>query len=283
MKNFEKPVVSVVIATYNREKYIKRAIESVINQTYKNIELIIIDDGSTDNTGDVVKHYLADSRVRYIYQKNQGCIDARNNGVVIAKGKYIAILDSDDFWCDKNKIEKQVNFLEKNTEYVIVGGGAIQIDQNGKEVVRYLLPEKDIDIRKVLLVSDALAHVTVLFRRDAWEKVGGYDKKFGFEDWDLFLKMGKIGKLYNIQEFFASYSSHQRNDPGKNDKDYSRLKQMKLKINMKKEYRNDYPNYEKAILSCWIAYFYSLLPFRRELWPLLFKLRKLFFSRSLYR
>ncbi len=150
-------------------------------------------------------------------------------------------------------------------------------------MVRYLLPKKDADIRKVILISDAVAHVTVLFRKDAWEKVGGYDKRFGFEDWDLFLKMGQVGKLYNMQEFFASYVGHQYNNPSYIDKNYGRLEQLKLEIKRKKEYRNDYPHYRKAIVSCWMEYVYSLLPFRHELWPILFRARKLFFSRSLYK
>jgi len=269
-------LVSVVITTYNREKSIGRAVESVLSQTYKNIELIIVDDGSIDGTKETIRPYLLDQRVRYIYEDNKGCADAMNNGIVAAKGKYIAILDSDDFWCDKNKIEKQVDFLEKNTDYVLVGGGAIMTDQKGKEIVSYLLPEDDADIRKEILVNNVFAHVTVLFKKEAWEKVGGYDKNYWMEDWDLLLKMGRVGKLHNIQEIFTSYLGHQRNNPSDFDKNYIRLEQLKLKIKLKKKYRNYYPNYIKAILRCWTEYFYSFLPFRYELWPLSFRIRKLY-------
>ena len=268
----EKSLVSVIIATYNREKYIKRAIESVLNQLYKNIELIIVDDGSIDGTKDIIKPYLADSRVHYIYQKNKGCVEARNNGIKIAKGKYIAILDSDDFWCNTEKIGEQVAFLERNKEYVLVGGGAIKIDGNCNEIIRYLLPASDADIRERILVSNMLAHVTILFRKDVWERVGGYDKAFdGLEDWDLFLKMGRVGKFYNIQEFFASYSGHQYDNPSYLDKKYGRLERLKLYMKIKKKYRDYYPNYKQSLLFCWVGFFYSFLPLNRNLWPLFFK------------
>jgi hypothetical protein len=136
------------------------------------------------------------------------------------------------------------------------------------------LPEKDQDIRKKILVSSVFAHVTTLFRKDIYEKVGGYDKGFdGLEDWDLWLKMGRVSKFYNIQEIFASYSGHQYDNPSYLDKNYKRLKQLRLNIKLKKKYRNDYPGYRKAILICWANYFYSFLPFKQKLWPVFFKLR----------
>lgn len=281
MANNNNPAVSVIITTYNREKSLGRAIESVLRQSYRNIEIIIIDNGSTDGTRAVIQSYANSSKINYIYQGDkERYIYALNDGISIAKGKYIAILDDDDFWCDKNKTEKQVDFLEKNIDYVLVGGGVIGTDEEGKEFVRYLLPEKDVDIKKTILVSNTLAHTTVLFRKDAWKKAGGYDENL---DWGLWLKMGKIGKFYNIQEFFITYTGHQRGDPGYIEKKYGRLKWLKLNIKVKKKYRDDYPGYKKALLFCWMRYFYSFLPFNRELWPLLFKAKKLFFSRSIYK
>jgi len=283
MTNNNHPAVSVVITTYNREKSIGRAIESVLKQGYSNIEIIIIDNGSTDGTRAVVQSYINSNsfKINYIYQEDkEHYILAINNGISTAQGKYIAILDDDDFWCDQNKIEKQVDFLEKNIDYVLVGGGAIKVNPEGKEVVRYLLPEKDADIRKKIIISNMLVHATVLFRKDVWEKVGAYDESL---DWGLWLRMGRIGKFYNIQEFFIIYTGHLRGSPGYIEKKYGRLKWLKLNIQLKKKYKADYPGHRKAILFCWMRYFYSFLPFRHELWPLLFKARKLFFSRSIYK
>ncbi len=277
MADNSKPIVSAVITTYNREKSLRRAIESVLRQSYRDIELIIIDNGSTDGTKAVIQSYAKNYKIKYIYQGDQGrYLNALNEGINVAKGKYIAILDDDDFWCDKNKIEKQVDFLEKNPDYVLVGGGLIGIDEKGQEIARYLLPEKDVDIKKKILISNTLAHTTILFRKDAWEKAGGYDEGL---DWGLWLKMGKMGKFYNMQEFFVVYTGHQRGNPGFIEKRYTKLKWLKTDIGIKKKHKGDYPGYKRALLLCWIRYFYSFLPFRlppkRQLWLLLFRARNL--------
>jgi len=277
MINSNDPIVSVVMPTYNRKKTIGRAIESALAQTYKNIEIIVVDDGSTDGTKEVVAAYLKNPAVRYIYEENKGCVVARNEGIERARGKYIAILDDDDFWCDKDKIKKQVDFLEKNRDYILVGGGAIKIDSRGKEVAKYLLPEKDEDIRKKILTYNAIAHVTILFKKDAWQKIGGYDKYFdGLEDWELINRIGAIGKIYNIQEIFAVYSSHNKENPSYLNKKRSRFKRLGLSIEIIKKYKKYYPGYKKAIIYCYISYIYSFLPFNQKLWPIIFKIRNTF-------
>lgn len=271
MKNFNNPIVSVIIATYNREKYIKRAIESVLDQTYKNIELIIIDDGSIDKTEDIVWPYLVDSRVYYIYQENKGVSLARNNAIKVSKGEYIAILDSDDFWCYKKKLEKQVNFLEKNKEYVLVGGGAIRINEEAKELTRCLFLEADKKNRKRILFSNVFVHSTVVFRKSAWGLVGGYDKKLSFsEDWDLFFKLGRLGKFYNFQEYFVYYLQGKQNISNLNIRS-----NLKLNINLRKKYCRDYPNFWKALFLSRFHYFCSFLPFKKQFYLVSSKLKKI--------
>ena len=110
-------LISVIIPTYNRAHLIKRSAESVLNQTYKNIELIIVDDGSTDNTKEVIDS-IKDERIVYIKQENQGCCAARNKGIDTAKGKYIAFQDSDDVW-HLDKLEKQIQILKENNVDVV--------------------------------------------------------------------------------------------------------------------------------------------------------------------
>jgi len=279
-----QPLVSIIIATYNRAICIRGAIKSVLAQTYRNIELVIIDDGSTDKTKDLVQLFLLDPRVHYFRQENKGVSIARNNGIKVSKGKYIAILDSDDFWCKADKLEKQVNFLEKNIEYALVGGGAIEMDKEGKETMRYLLLENDEDIRKTILLSNAFANVTTLFRKDIWERVGGYDKGFdGLEDRDLWLKIGRLSKFYNLQEFFTCYIGHDYKNPSYLAKNYGRAKQLKLNIKLIRKYRNDYPGYRKAFLLCWASYFYSFLFFRQKLHPFSLKLKKIIFGSSVFK
>jgi teichuronic acid biosynthesis glycosyltransferase TuaG len=114
---FTEPLVSVVIPTYNRASFLKQTIESVLNQTYKNIELIVVDDGSTDNTKDVISPYL--HRIQYIFTENKGPAHARNIGMKTSKGKYISLLDSDDEFLPF-KIEAQVSLMEKNPDIGMV-------------------------------------------------------------------------------------------------------------------------------------------------------------------
>ena len=110
-------LISVIIPTYNRAHLIKRSVDSVLNQTYKNLELIIVDDGSTDNTKEIIDS-INDDRIVYVKQENQGACAARNKGIDLAKGKYIAFQDSDDVWL-LDKLEKQINALKKNNTDVV--------------------------------------------------------------------------------------------------------------------------------------------------------------------
>jgi len=279
------PLVSVILPTYNRAKYITKAIESVWRQSYKNLELIIINDASTDATGKLVGRF-AKYNPKIIILRNEinlGIVASLNKGIKAAQGKYIARLDDDDVWCDDKKIEKQVDFLEKNQEYCLVGGGVIKIDKNDKEIVRYLLPKEDEYIRKTILVNNVFAHTTVLFRKDTFLKVGGYDGEFAFiEDWDLWLKMGKVSKFYNFQEFFVYYLDQEHDDPY-HYRNYKIRRNVKVNIALRKKYMDYYPHYRKAILFCWASYCYSFIPFRKELGPIILKIRKLVFGSPPYK
>ena len=110
-------LISVIIPTYNRAHLIKRSAQSVLNQTYKNLELIIVDDGSTDNTKEVIDS-LNDERIVYVKQENHGVSSARNTGINVANGKYIAFQDSDDIW-HSDKLEKQINTLKQNNADIV--------------------------------------------------------------------------------------------------------------------------------------------------------------------
>ena len=113
------PLVSIILPVYNCEKYIRKTIDSVFNQTYSNFELLVIDDGSTDTTLKIVQSFI-DNRIQVIqFDKNKGLIEVLNHGIKIAKGKYIARLDGDDI-CLPTRLEKQVNWLEKNQKTAVV-------------------------------------------------------------------------------------------------------------------------------------------------------------------
>ena len=214
---------------------------------------------------------------------NLGFVKTLNKGIFLAKGKYIARLDDDDFWQDPQKMEKQINFLENNPEYAIAGGGVIKIDKEGKEIVRFLLPETDEDIRKVILISNVFAHSAVIFKKDSWSQAGGYDEQFGFfSDWGLWLKLGKQGKFYNFQEFFICYSDQEQNF-GRTSHDYEIRRKLAANIRLRIKYKKYYPGYKKAIFIGFANYFYSFLPLRKRIWPVIFWLRKLILGPSPYK
>lgn len=124
------PLVSVNMPCYNCSKYIKQSIDSILNQTYTNFELIIIDDGSTDNSVEVIKEF-SDKRIKLFENiTNQGIVYSRNRAVENSKGKYIAILDSDDI-AYPTRIEKQLNFMESNPDFAMTGTWFDIIDENG--------------------------------------------------------------------------------------------------------------------------------------------------------
>jgi glycosyltransferase involved in cell wall biosynthesis len=209
--------VSIIIVTYNREKLLIKAIDSVLNQKFSDFELIIIDDFSTDNTEDAVKKYLADKKVKYIkIAKSKFISQVRNSAWPYVSGKYVAVLDSDDVWFDENKLSKQVEFLDNNPEVVLVGSGAILIDSEGREIETVNKPERDSDIRKDFFSKNPFFHSSVLYRYDAIKQVGGYDTTIRFgEDLDLWLRLGKVGQLYNFPEAFIKYRVHSDNEANK--------------------------------------------------------------------
>lgn len=273
-------LVSIIITTKNGARYINKAIESVLNQTYKNIEVIIIDGGSTDNTKEVIRPYFIDPRVQYIYREDRHRAEGLNNGIKESRGKYIAILDDDDFWCDQRKLEQQVKFLETHPDYVLTSGGMIAIDDDGRELNRRLPPEKDEEIKKTILFDCLLPHSNVIFRKKAWEVIGGYNPNLGYasEDWDLWLRMGKLGKFYSFHKYFSyilwSKESRTMWYKGKN---------LKANLGLRKKYRNDYPNFWKAYLLGWIYYFYSFFPFKRMVRLISLKLKNIYFRQQIYK
>jgi glycosyltransferase involved in cell wall biosynthesis len=265
----KQPLVSTVLPAYNSEKHIQRAVESALTQSYKNIEVIIIDDSPNDKTMNIISEIRkGDSRVIYVKNENRlGFAKSLNEGIRMARGDYIARLDSDDYWCDQNKLEKQVRFLEDHQDYVLSGGGCISIDETGRELYKWPYLEKD--ARKTIFFENQFVHSTVVFRKDAYELAGCYDEQLDYsEDWDLWLRMGMIGKLYNFQDYFVCYLQGSQN---KSD----RKKECKVAIRLRRKYRGDYPGARRAILFGWIFYIFSFLPpsFRRWFLPITLKLK----------
>ena len=129
MSNYRKNLVSVIIPVFNSERYIASAVESVLKQTYKEFELIVVNDGSTDKTVKVLEQYI--DRIHYAYQPNKGVAAARNAGIRASKGEYIAFLDSDDLWI-RDTLILHVNYLQNNPNIGLVYGEVLVIDERGK-------------------------------------------------------------------------------------------------------------------------------------------------------
>jgi len=185
------------MCVFNGEKFVSKAIESILNQTLKNFEFIIVDDGSTDNTVDILTSYQ-DPRIKIISQKNIGLTASLNKAIKIAQGKFIARLDADEVSIDY-RLEKQVAFLLKNENVGVVGSQFINIDKNGKRLYRSKLPLNDSEIRKELLKQNQLAHGSVMIRKEVFNIVGYYNETFRYvQDYELW---GRIAKKYNLYNF----------------------------------------------------------------------------------
>src|SRR3989338_101943 len=150
--------VSILMTTWNRPQFLGQAIESIRTQTFADWELIIADDGSTDNTKQIVAEWMRkDKRIVYVNPGHLGRIAKISNfGLRGAKGEYVAILDDDDWWMDPKKLEKQVGFIDGHPHWVGCGGGFMAVDKDVMPKGRFLKPDRDADIRKVMLFANPM-------------------------------------------------------------------------------------------------------------------------------
>ena len=272
-------VVSILMPTYNRVGLLERSIKSILRQSFADFELLIVNDASTDGTKAYLDSLAAhDARVRPIHNARNNYPDISKNlneGLMQARGKYIARLDDDDYWCDDEKLQKQVSFLDSHPDYMIVGGGTIVIDENDTERFRYLKLETDEAIRSKALFANPFTHSTVMFRREDAVAVGGYGNFKNAEDWELWLKLGVRGKFYNFQEYFVRYllTSQSKTFLFKRSQSEEILKIIKA-------HRNEYPNFLGGYLLNFGQYCYSLLPdgLRNALYNTLSRAKRTVFS-----
>lgn len=195
--------VSVVIPTYNREKTILRAIQSVLNQTYSNLEVLVIDDGSTDGTEDIINS-IRDDRVKYVVmEQNGGPSRARNAGVQMAEGEWIAFQDSDDCW-HENKLETQVKYIENNTQYSLVYCKSMNYFQNGKTLVgpaEPLPPVMEGKMLHTLLKRNVVDTPTMFMKRKSFLDIGGFDATYkALEDWEFMIRFAKVYEIGYVSE-----------------------------------------------------------------------------------
>ena len=197
----EKPRVAVLMSVYNGEKYLREAIDSILNQTFKDFEFLIIDDGSTDNSSDIIRSYT-DPRIRLIQnEKNIGLTRSLNKGLKLAKGEYIARMDGDDIALS-DRLEKQVSFLDKYEDVKLVGSSYYEIDESDKVLGRVDCLTNNDDIqRRFLLPNNCFCHPSTMFRKECIEKVGTYREFFKYaQDYDLWRRIAEEYNVANIGE-----------------------------------------------------------------------------------
>lgn len=204
----ENPLVTVIIPCYNAEKYVESSVKSIMNQTYKNLEILITDDCSKDNTYEILKKLASeDSRIRlFKNETNKKIVLTLNELVSHAKGKYIARMDADDISLP-NRIEMQVSFLELNSEYGMCGTNAINIDENGKFISKTKLPSLFDEVRTCLMYYSCIYHPTVMIKSNIL-KENLYSEEFPYaEDYELWARLvfQKNIKIGNLKDFLLNY------------------------------------------------------------------------------
>jgi glycosyltransferase involved in cell wall biosynthesis len=191
--------VSIIIPTYNRSGFLKESVESVLSQTFNDFELIIVDDGSTDDTADVVSS-SCDPRIQYEYQVNRGVSSARNVGVSLATAPYIAFLDSDDIWLP-GKLENQLSFFHERPDISICQTEELWV-RNGRRVnPRQKHAKHSGWIFEACLPLCIVSPSAVMFRREAFDALGGFDESFpACEDYDLWLRAALRYEIHTLSE-----------------------------------------------------------------------------------
>lgn len=199
--------ISVILPLYNAQDFVKEAIESVLNQTFRDFELIIINDGSTDNSSAIIDS-LTDKRIVYINnQKNSGLIQALNDGLRIAKGKYIARMDADDV-CLSDRFEKQVAVLERNDKIVLVSSDFYEMKGTDLKLSTGFTGSDE--IKATLLFAPGIAHPTVMMRNVFKENSIRYNSEFKHaEDYQLWTKLALLGDFVNLNRPLLKYRSHE--------------------------------------------------------------------------
>lgn len=201
----QQPLVSILMPVYNGAQYLPQAIESILNQTYTNFEFIIINDGSTDNTENIILNYT-DTRIVYIKNKNNiKLIATLNIGLKLANGKYIARMDADDISLP-TRIQEQVKFMETNLDVGLVGSGMLLMPSN----TNVIYPETDEDIRLRMVLTNPFAHPTIMLRKEVITKseLEFETQYLHAEDYAFWYKIGYYCNMYNLPLKLLKYREH---------------------------------------------------------------------------
>ncbi|MBX3255005.1 MAG: glycosyltransferase [Chitinophagaceae bacterium] len=219
----DAPLVSIILPCYNAEKYLKDCLNSILKQTYPCFELLIINDGSTDTTINIIKSYK-DNRIRLVNNDtNCGIVYCLNQGIKQAKGKYLARIDADDIMHEE-RLQKQVRYLEdrRNNDVAIVGSSHFVIDDTGRMIGLKQYPVSDAEIKTFMLFQNPFSHPSVMIRATALKKMKYNSKYKHAEDYNLWFNLSGKYKFANLLEFLTYYRVHPANTSLENAKEQQR-------------------------------------------------------------
>ena len=206
----DESMISVLLPVYNAEKFLRKALDSILFQTHSDFEIIAVDDGSVDRSLKILTEYSHDSRIRIISRSNTGIVGALNDAIGMARGQFFARMDADDI-AVPTRLERQIGFLKDRPDCVAVGSSVLIMDEQGSDIHVAEALTEHAEIEKMFFTGrGAICHPSVMMRAWAIRQVGGYREKYcSFdEDVDLFLRLGEIGKLANISAPLLRYRWH---------------------------------------------------------------------------
>lgn len=242
------PRVSALVPAYNRAKYIREAIESALAQTFDDLEVVVVDDGSTDNTAEVVRG-IDDPRVRYLHQPNGGVSAALNTACRAAHGEFVAMLGSDDAWL-AHQVETLLDVITQQPDASLAYGRAQAMDAAGRPLPQMLGVSLKYPGRELasLLYGDCVCGLACLIRKDALERAGGFDERLiANEDWDLWIRMAEFSHFAFRDEILARYRMHPQSLTGAGSAQYRRVVLGRVKLIEDYYGRADVPAEAKAV------------------------------------
>jgi glycosyltransferase involved in cell wall biosynthesis len=199
--------VSVLLPVRNGERFLRQSVDSILGQTLADLEVVVVDDGSTDATPEILASY-DDARLRVLRSPGEGLVAALNLGLESARSPYVARMDADDVSLPQ-RLERQVDALERERRLGLVATWVSVIDTEGRELRAHVLPHRHGDLARRLLLRNPFQHGSVVLRRDALDRIGPYRDEYGHnEDYDLWLRLAEVAELGCVPETLYRYRVH---------------------------------------------------------------------------